>query len=90
VVFVLLLLKSCSRLYLVNTLSTESDSVTVVQKHYGKEKRQQLDIFLPEKIAAGSPVVVFFYGGSWKRSEKGKYGFVEQSLGSKGYLLISA
>ena len=86
--FVFLLLTSCSPLYLVNTLSTESDSVTVVQKRYGKEKRQQLDIFKPEKIVAGSPVVVFFYGGSWKRGEKEKYRFVGHSLGSKGYITI--
>ena len=86
--FVLLLLSSCSPLYLVNTLSTESDSVTVVNQRYGKEQRQQLDIFMPDRIVAGSPVVVFFYGGSWKRGEKGKYGFVGHSLGSKGYITV--
>jgi dipeptidyl aminopeptidase/acylaminoacyl peptidase len=86
--FVLLLLSSCSPLYLVNTLSTESDSVTVAHQRYGKEQRQQLDIFMPDRIVAGSPVVVFFYGGSWKRGVKGKYGFVGHSLGSKGYITV--
>lgn len=86
--FVLLLLSSCSPLYLVNTLSTESDSVTVAHQRYGKEQRQHLDIFIPDRIVAGSPVVVFFYGGSWKRGEKGKYGFVGHSLGSKGYISV--
>jgi dipeptidyl aminopeptidase/acylaminoacyl peptidase len=86
--FVLLLLSSCSPLYLVNTLSTESDSVTVAHQRYGKEQRQQLDIFIPDRIVAGSPVVVFFYGGSWKRGERGKYGFVGHSLGSKGYITV--
>lgn len=86
--FVLLLLSSCSPLYLVNTLSTESDSVTVVHHRYGKEQRQQLDIFMPERIVVGSPVVVFFYGGSWKRGDKGKYRFVGHSLGSKGYITV--
>ena len=84
----LLLLPSCSPLYLVNTLSTESDSVTVVHQRYGKEQRQQLDIFKPERIVPGSPVIVFFYGGSWKRGEKGKYGFVGHSLGGKGYITV--
>jgi acetyl esterase/lipase len=86
--FVLLLLSSCSPLYLVNTLSTESDSVTVAHQRYGKEQRQQLDIFIPDRIVAGSPVVVFFYGGSWKRGERGKYEFVGHSLGSKGYITV--
>lgn len=85
---IVLLLSSCSPLYLVNTLSTQSDSITVVHQRYGKEHRQQLDIFMPERIVAGSPVVVFFYGGSWKRGEKGNYGFVGHSLSSKGYITV--
>jgi acetyl esterase/lipase len=88
VAIIMLLLSGCSPLYLVNTLSTESDSVTIVHQHYGKEQRQQLDIFMPERIVTGSPVIVFFYGGSWKRGEKGKYGFVGHSLGSKGYVTV--
>lgn len=88
VAFVLLLLSGCSPLYLVNTLSTESDSVTLVHQRYGKEQRQQLDMFIPDRIVAGSPVVVFFYGGSWKRGEKWKYGFVGHSLSSKGYITV--
>ena len=88
VAFIVLPLSGCSPLYLVNTLSTESDSVTVVHQRYGREQRQQLDIFMPERIVADSPVIVFFYGGSWKRGEKGKYGFVGHSLGSKGYITV--
>jgi hypothetical protein len=61
---VLLPLSGCSPLYLVNSLSKESDSVYIVQQRYGKERRQQLDIFIPEKVVTGSPVVVFFYGGA--------------------------
>jgi acetyl esterase/lipase len=72
----------------VNTLSAESESVTVAHKRYGNEKRQELDIFMPEMIVAGSPVVVFFYGGSWKRGEKEKYRFVGHSLSSKGYITV--
>ena len=81
-------LSGCSPLYLVNSLSMESDAVTLVQQRYGKERRQQLDIFMPEKVVTGSPVVVFFYGGGWKRGEKGSYGFVGHSLSSKGYITV--
>ena len=76
VLIVLLPLSGCSPLYLVNSLSKESDSVTLVQQRYGQEQRQQLDIFIPKIVVTGSPVVVFFYGGSWKRGEKGNYNFV--------------
>lgn len=75
-------------MYLVNALSEKSDSVTVVQQRYGKEQRQQLDLFMPETLVAGSPVVVFFYGGGWKHGEKGQYGFVGHSLGGKGYITV--
>jgi acetyl esterase/lipase len=81
-------LAGCSPLYMVNSLSSKSDAVTMVPQRYGIEQRQQLDMFIPEKIATGSPVVVFFYGGSWKRGDKGNYGFVGHSLSSKGYITV--
>jgi acetyl esterase/lipase len=83
-----LLLAGCSPLYLVNSLSTENDSTTVAHQRYGHERRQQLDIFMPEKVVMGSPVVVFFYGGSWKRGQKENYKFVGHSLSSKGYVTV--
>jgi dipeptidyl aminopeptidase/acylaminoacyl peptidase len=85
---VMLLLPGCSPLNLVNTLSTESDAITVVHQRYGEEQRQQLDIYMPERVVAGSPVVVFIYGGSWKRGEKSNYAFVGHSMGSKGYVTV--
>jgi acetyl esterase/lipase len=78
----------CSPLYLVNTISTENDYITVSDEKYGNEQRQQLDIYMPERIVAGSPVVVFLYGGSWKRGEKGNYAFVGHSISSKGYITV--
>jgi len=87
-VLLLLHLTGCSPLIMVNSLSTKSGSVTVVHQRYGIEERQQLDIFMPENISAGSPVVVFFYGGSWKRGDKDNYEFVGRSLSSKGYITV--
>lgn len=87
-VALILPLASCSPLYLVNTISTENDHITVSDERYGKEQRHRLDIYIPERIVDGSPVVVFFYGGSWKRGEKGNYAFVGNSISSKGYLTV--
>ncbi len=81
-------LTGCSPLYIVNTISTENDYITIFDERYGNEQRQQLDIYMPESIVAGSPVVVFFYGGSWKRGEKGNYAFVGHSLSSKGFITV--
>lgn len=88
VLIVSLPLLGCSPLYLVNSISMESEKVTLLQQPYGKERRQQLDIFIPEKVVTRSPVVVFFYGGGWKRGQKGSYGFVGHSLSSKGYITV--
>ena len=84
----LLLLSSCSPLQLVNTVSTESDTITVSHQSYGNEQRQQLDVYMPARVVAGSPVVVFFYGGSWKNGEKKNYAFVGHSMSRKGYVTV--
>ena len=86
--FSVLLLSSCSPLYLVNTVSTESDAITVSHQSYGNDKRQQLDIYMPASVVAGSPVVVFFYGGSWKNGEKENYAFVGHRMSSKGFVTV--
>lgn len=86
-IILLLIMPACSPLHIVSNLSAD-DSVVVQQFNYGDNKRQKLDMYLPEQIKAGSPVVVFFYGGSWKRGEKEKYGFVGHSLSRKGYITV--
>lgn len=83
-----LLISSCSPLRLVSNLSDDDSSFTVNHQSYGDNERHQLDIYMPEQIEEGSPVVVFFYGGSWKRGERDKYGFVGHSLSSKGYVTV--
>ena len=87
VISLLLIIPACSPLRMVSNLSAD-DSVVVQQFNYGDNKRQKLDMYLPEHIMAGSPIVVFFYGGSWKRGEKEKYGFVGHSLSRKGYIIV--
>ena len=83
-----LLLSGCSPLLLVNTMSAETDSLRVFNHRYGQAQRHQLDVYMPDRIVTGSPVVVFFYGGSWKRGDKGNYAFVGHSLGSRGFLTV--
>lgn len=59
---------------------------------YGTLARQQLDIYQPqsEAPAAGWPVVVFFYGGSWNSGEKADYKFVGEALAARGVLALVA
>ncbi len=84
----LLTSSGCSPLHIVADLSAENSSAFIKHIHYGNEPRQKLDIYTPQHIRDDSPVIVFFYGGSWKRGEKEKYGFVGHSFSGKGYVTV--
>jgi acetyl esterase/lipase len=47
----------------------------------------QLDIYRPAD-AAGAPVVVFFYGGSWTAGKRQWYRFVGTALASRGIIVV--
>jgi len=38
--------------------------------------------------SSNAPVIVFFYGGSWRRGDRERYRFVGQALSSLGYLTV--
>ncbi len=88
--FVLLLttLGGCSPLKLVNGLTPSGAQEVERNVSYGVEARQKLDVYRPANPDEGSPVVVFFYGGSWRSGERGNYEFVGQSLSSRGFITV--
>ena len=50
-----------------------------------------LDIWAPaEAVSARHPVVVFFYGGSWRSGERAHYGFVGRALANRGFVVVVA
>jgi acetyl esterase/lipase len=54
---------------------------------YGEGARRALDVCRPS-AAAASPVVVFFYGGSWQSGHKEIYLFVAAALARRGYVTV--
>lgn len=55
---------------------------------YGADDRQRLDIYAPVDIQSGPrPVIVFFYGGSWKTGSKEGYGFAGRALAAQGFVV---
>jgi acetyl esterase/lipase len=54
---------------------------------YGEGERRTLDVYQPH-AAAGAPVIVFFYGGSWQSGDKETYLFVAAALARRGYVAI--
>src|SRR5215469_17972343 len=53
---------------------------------YGDDPRQRLDVYSPTS-AGGSPVVVFWYGGSWIEGSKRDYRFVAAPLVKHGFVV---
>ena len=88
----LLALAACSPIGALNAL-TPSDTYRATRDvAYGPLPRQKLDIYTPVSAApaAGWPVVVFFYGGSWTAGERADYRFVGAALAERGVLTLVA
>ena len=62
-----LLLAACSPVDVLNA-TVPKDGYTVRDGlAYGDGPRHRLDVYVPEDLTAPAPVVVFFYGGSWRK-----------------------
>ena len=87
-----LALAACSPLGTLNAVIPSSSYTLNADVAYGPLPRQRLDMYRPTDAApaAGWPVVVFFYGGSWNRGEKADYKFVGEALASRGVLTLVA
>jgi acetyl esterase/lipase len=78
-------LSACSGADAVNLFVSEEGYSVTKDIAYGELPRQKLDMYLPEKIDANTPLIVFFYGGAWQGGKKADYLFVAQGLTSLGY-----
>ena len=83
------ILAACSPVSLLNA-TVPSDGYTIHKDiAYGNDPRQKLDIYVPEHSHA-APVIVFFYGGSWRMGGKKDYVFLGQAFASKGFVTVVA
>lgn len=46
------------------------------------------DVYLPRTRAADAPVVVFFYGGTWRSGMRGWYRFIGERLAIRGFIAV--
>jgi len=84
-------LSGCGGLRTIDTLTPAGAYVSELDIAYGPDPRHRLDVYRPsEPTAAPAPVVVFFYGGSWRRGEKEAYRFVGEYLTRKGCVALVA
>lgn len=54
---------------------------------YGDHPRHRLDLYAPRERHGPAPVVVFFYGGSWRSGDRGEYAFVGRALAANGFVV---
>ncbi len=84
----LLAIAACSPFTILN--GTISDDGFTVQSgiRYGPDIRHSLDVYIPRQRTGPLPVVVFFYGGSWRDGKRANYLFAADALTSRGYVAI--
>ena len=87
-----ILLGGCSPSNLLNAFVPDDGYVVHQGIAYGDAERQALDVYRPEDGSEGAidgaPVVVFFYGGSWKRGSRGDYRFLGEALARQGFVVV--
>ena len=76
-------------LAVVNALTSRRGYAIRTGIAYGPNPRQRLDVYTPDNAGEGTPVVVFFHGGSWDRGDGGSYLFVGQALASAGIVAVT-
>jgi acetyl esterase/lipase len=63
-------------------------SVTVTEGiAYGELPRQKLDLYRPDMVDDGTPVIVFFYGGGWERGDRGDLRRTGEALAVAGLIV---
>lgn len=84
-----LLLAGCEGALFAGLNSTTPHDDTVVRRGlvFDEAHRLALDVYIP-KDAAGAPVVVFFYGGSWVDGKRAWYRFVGAVLARHGVIAV--
>ncbi len=85
-----LLLAGCSPFAAINLLVPTSGYTVKSAIAYGADVRQKLDVYVPDGVTAGAPVLLFFYGGAWKAGERGDYKAFGQAFASRGIVTVVA
>jgi len=81
-------LTGCSPLDAVSALTPGGDLPRDIGLSFGPHPRHKLDIYWPATPDPAKPVLVFFYGGSWRRGNRDAYRFVGQAFADKGFVTV--
>ena len=82
------LMSACSPAALLNATLPGNGYELATTADYGPDARLKLDVYRPTTGHGPAPVIVFFYGGSWKSGQRGTYRFIAQAYASRGYVVV--
>lgn len=71
-----------------NAVTPARDVETRAGLVYDGERNLKADVFLPHDATADSPLVVFFYGGSWRSGSRDWYRFIGERLAALGVIAV--
>jgi acetyl esterase/lipase len=83
------LLTGCQAVLFRSLNTTASSADVVVQRNlvYDHGHQLALDVYQP-RDARNAPVIVFFYGGSWKSGKRQWYHWVGEALAQQGLVVV--
>lgn len=87
-------LTGCSSIALINGLTPDDGYTGPTRFAYADSLRHQLDLYQPGDLyqlggrATPAPVLVFFYGGSWRNGERADYRFAAAALAERGFVVV--
>ncbi|MCS3807063.1 alpha/beta hydrolase [Xanthomonas sp. 4461] len=86
-----LTLTACSSVFFggINAVSSREGVVEHPNQVFDPEHGLALDVYQP-RGAVGAPVVVFFYGGTWKRGKRANYRWMGEALARQGVVAMVA
>jgi acetyl esterase/lipase len=81
----------CSRLVTFNTIVPKDGGARLAMHDvpFASGPRRMLDVYTPRRGSKAAPVVLFFYGGSWKSGTRAGYGFVGRALAARGFVTVT-
>ncbi len=79
---------ACSPVKTLNALVPSTSFNLHADIPYGDLPRQKLDIYVPKNALPNTPVVIFYYGGSWDSGNKVDYKFAAEAFASNGYIAV--
>lgn len=78
---------ACSPAVPLNLIASRQGLIVDESVAYADGARRTLDVYRL-KGRKGSPVIVFFYGGSWQNGSKETYAFAATALARRGYVVV--